>query len=149
MTTESPRTFTGMIAKVYNTMLFKTISKLKSRKLFGNIRTIIGEINPKLYIFHRPIKTLNYNKSGGNAFVCGFPQSIYFHTQRKDGANIATSISSHKKYFSYIDKNTEAIVHSPNGETDTSILSVKFCTIFDQIGQDNVIQTWMNLIKRK
>ena len=69
--------------------------------------------------------SLNHQKSiwktsWGNTLVCRFFQGIWFHTQRKDGANTSSIWSAQRNCYSYNDgyKNMKAMVCSSDGCTD-------------------------------
>ena len=85
---------------------FSIVSDLKLRKFSGKIRISFREINPQLIWFWRFIKSakgVHVKKSWGNTIICRFLQGIWFHSQRKDGANTSSIWSPQRNCYNYND----------------------------------------------
>ena len=112
-------TYTVTATKVYNTMLQNSIqSEIKkirfSEKSIHHFTDSDDPANPR---------ECTCRKTRGNSVARRFLESIWFHTQKKDGANpnrILPFLCQKQNRYSYHDalKNTRAIVCSPDGDID-------------------------------
>ena len=151
-------TLSTLAAKVYNVLLLNFIQpevekmfKKNQNGFWRNQSTIL-----QIQTISRIIEGV-HAKSWDNVIVRRFFLGIWFHTKRKDEANIINIWSPpQRNCYSYvmIYKNLKAVVHLPNGDIEFFDIMVRLTkryinTISVLIYPDYVLWTSIDLIKRK
>ena len=137
-------------------LCFSKVFSLKSRKVFRKIRMDFREIDPQLQIL--TICWMNkgnmYKNSQGSTIVHRFHWSIWFHTQREDGANTICIWSPQTATaIMMCCKNKKTVVCSPYGDIDsfnivTGVLQGDTLEPYMfMICQNYVRWIWIDLIK--
>ena len=103
-------------------LCFSSVSNQKLRKFLEKIRTVLKEIDPQLLRFRLSTESSKEyaRKISRPHYFSKFLQIIWFHTQRKDGANNNSIWSPEINCYSsnYALQNTKAMVPSPDSDTN-------------------------------
>ena len=131
-------------------MPYSIISNVKSRKFFGKIKTDCIKIDPQPHRFWLNSFKEYLQKSWDNSIVYRFLEGIWFHIQRKDGANTSSISFPQRNDYCYNDafKSIKAMVPSPNGNSDFFFLFLLeyFTYIYIYHHHQIVLTAWISLI---